>query len=173
MNITLKYILILFTILLAGCAGNDPKPALKESIQIDKEDPKLDFNSKVIGFAHMKDGDELVSVSKTNDTPMDDDVEVIKIREDGFSPAYYVSHEQENGKLILCSLADWKNKQNNQDKICDSHYTSHTALDIMLNAGVWLLGDPSNMKIFDKKYFLEVVEKNNLMAEQKKLLNEN
>ena len=38
--------------------------------------------------------------------------------------------------------------------------------------GIMLLGDPANLQSFDKEYFLKIVEDNNLLNEQQKLLKE-
>jgi len=119
----------------------------------------------------MKDGKILVSVSMKYEEPKEEDIEVITITEDGFYPNYYLSDEEENGKFITCSFASWKNKERGISKKCDSEYTTHSIGHVLSNMFIALLGDPANIQSFDKEYFFKVIADNNLINEQKKLLN--
>lgn len=160
-----KIIIVLVVVFFSACSNKTIKTNEQEHTQL-----KLD-NTERIGFAYMKDGTTLVSVSKEYEELKEEDIEVIAITKYGFYPDYYLSDKEENGKFITCSFASWKNKERGISKKCDSEYTTHSTGHVFANMGIMLLGDPANIQSFDKEYFFKVITDNNLINEQKKLLN--
>jgi len=160
-----KIIIILVAVYFSACSNKTIKTNEQEHTKL-----KLDSGYE-IGYAYMKDGKILVSVSMKYEEPKEEDIEVITITEDGFYPNYYLSDEEENGKFIYCSFVNSKNKENGISEKCDSEYTTHSIGHVFLNMFGALLGDAANSQSFDKEYFLKIIADNNLINEQKKLLN--
>lgn len=165
MNNTLYKNIIIALVMLSfsACMNTTAKPSSKDNAQLN--------NGETIGYAYMEDGKTLVSVSKEYKEPQED-IEVIVISKNGFYPDYDLSNKELNGDSIMCSLASWKNKEQGILKKCDSEYTTHSTGQVFANMGIMLLGDPANIQSFDKKYFLKIIEDNNLVNEQQKLLKE-
>ena len=159
----IKIIVVLtLSLFFAACSTKSVEP------QKIKKGAKL-LSATALGYAYMQNGTKLVYVSRERRKPKDDE-EIIVISAYGFYPDYYMTSKEEQGAIIPCKIVDWQNKKLHITKKCDSRYTLHTTGAVLVNLGVLLLGTVGNTQAFDKKYFLEIVEKNNLMDEQKKLL---
>ena len=153
--------------LIIGLNGCMSQPNIK---QTEEAKYALEDGGGTIGYAYLKDGIKLLYVSKKYEEPKDDSIEIVAINENGYYPDYYMSEEEENGKTIYCSMADWKNEEKGIKEQCDSAYTTHSTANVLLNIAVVALGDASNAQAFDKEYFLKVMQENHLDEKKKELL---
>jgi hypothetical protein len=146
-------------------------------------------NSEILGYAYMQDGSKLLKVSLDANEARDKDVELIRITEGGFFMDYNLNPEQIAGnKAVVCSTDNESNgptySNGNKDltKVCQSHFFTHTAVDIaastlastvftVLNLGINLIeGSLINGKTFDKDAFLKIIDDNNLGKYRAELL---
>ena len=156
-HIKLKKIIrtLLLVSIITGCSSHKPIP---NSIKLS--------DGPTIAYAYMKDGDTLLRVQNSYSRPRDKNVEVIHIKKDGFYPDYDLGALEEDGKMLDCDLTDEKNNIRGVKNKCNSNYTTHSVGHVLLITGLLAIGHAKNLQAFDKEYFFEVIDKNNLVDEQ-------
>ncbi len=161
--------------ILSGCGGSvqpSTPDAKEEEVRIQK--------GRILAYAYMKDGTELLEISTKRRKPQEG-VEIVLITSGGFSPDYTIPSDGDEA-CVYSALIDEKKKHTDLYKFCHSHYIESTvggkALDLFGNALVTVgtaglnaaTGTVTRIMDFDREKFLEAVEENRLPEYRQKLL---
>lgn len=154
-NLITTIVTILIISSISGCSSH----SLKVSRGVKLSD------GPIIAYAYMKDGKTLLRVQKSYTNPKEGE-EVILIKKDGFYPNYELNNLEENGKTYACPLPYSKKDTRDMTDKCHSSYSEHSVGHILAITGLLVIARPADLRSFDKEYFFEVIEKNNLTREQ-------